>query len=76
MKYKNILPCPRCGKDVVLEKLRPHKKSPSTKIITQESLCCYLYTCPFCKLKSSFNKDYVFEVWRERNPHVLIAKKL
>lgn len=62
------LPCPKCGMEVVFKKLEPIMNLVG-------HLDHYNYACPKCQTRAEFNKDYVREVWQERNPDKSIAIK-
>lgn len=70
------LDCSSCGKPVIFKYLVPLHKEQSKLLITEAPLDSYSYTCPRCSKKSIYNKDYVREVWIERNPDKKWAVKL
>lgn len=76
MKRNNPLPCPKCGEPVIMKLLEPKHKSTSVLAIRQGPLLAYFYICPKCKTKSVFDKDYVREIWKNKNSSVQTIPKL
>lgn len=69
-------PAPCCGKPLIFNKLETHYKEQSQFLITEKQVCCYKYTCPFCKTYLEFNKDFIRDLWAEYNPGKVFIRKL
>jgi len=74
MKKLALSPC--CGKPLVFAKLETHYIEQSQFLVTEPKVCCYKYTCPFCKTYLEFNKDFVREEWAKVNPNKNFIRKL
>ncbi len=75
---KEQLLCAHCGHDIPFSKklIKQHYMGESNVIITKPELCCYIATCPKCKRESSYNKDYVKDLWKLQNSNIMTAQKL
>lgn len=74
---KSLLPCPKCLKQVVYNRLVPHYENENSPItIINKKLSHYTYKCSYCGVESVFYKDAVREIWQEQNPDKKAIPKL
>lgn len=71
---KALSPC--CGKPLIFSKLKTHYKKQSQFLIREPTVCCYQYTCPYCKTYLEINKDFIREEWQKANPTKKFIRKL